>query len=415
MSKRLYAANMLASASSLWKVGILVAVFAVVMVLGITTKSAVLLPTGVAYAAPSITVEEIDSYLRKKHSPLAGLGQVFIDKGREYGVDPRLVIAIAGAETNFGTELCADYNAWNWFYKDTTKCSANAFSSWDEGVESVTRGLRRSYLDKGLTTIPKIAEKYTVTEREDWIRNVTFFYQTDLHGYVNDLSYTPLPSPEEVIRRAESEAPKFRPYEYGVHDCWLYVKHMWRPWKDLSIYDGGKHNEDWTEITSPDQLIPGDVLATAQGHRWGRDWHGGIYAGKDSKGNHWQWDCTRDQHGNGAYKRPFNYGFTYYNTVVHQMLKDSTLPIPPPAPPSPSPTPIEWLREQIEKLKQQLQDEWDRLSQRIGEEIEKQIERLERELQRRIGEELEKKLSEICGGPAALLLALVIFLVRRRT
>ena len=95
---------------------------------------------------------------------------------------------------------------------------------------------------------------------------------------------------------------------------------------------GGEHDEDWTAITSLDQLIPGDVLATAQGHRWGRGWHGGMYAGKDSEGNYWQWDCTRDQHGDGAYKRPFNYGFTYYNTVVHQMLKDSTLPTPPTPP-----------------------------------------------------------------------------------
>ena len=193
-----------------------------------------------AYAAPGVTAEELDRYLRDKGSPMAEQGQALVESGRQWNVDPRLVVAIAGAESTFGTRVCAEYNAWNWFYKDTTNCSANAFSSWNEGIERVMRGLRQLYLDRGRTTIPKIAEIYTTTERDIWISNVTLFYQTELGGDVSDLSYAPLSNlSSEVIHRAESEAPIFRPYEYGIHDCWLYVKHVWRPWKDLNIYNGG--------------------------------------------------------------------------------------------------------------------------------------------------------------------------------
>ena len=156
-----------------------------------------------AYAAPGITAEELDRYLGDKGSPLAGQGQALVESGRQWNVDPRLVVAIAGAESTFGTRVCAEYNAWNWFYKDTTNCSANAFSSWQEGIERVTRGLRQLYLDGGRTTIPKIAEIYTTTEREIWIRNVTQFYQFELGGDPNDLTFAepsqlPSPAPAET-------------------------------------------------------------------------------------------------------------------------------------------------------------------------------------------------------------------------
>jgi membrane-bound lytic murein transglycosylase B len=45
---------------------------------------------------------------------------IFIDNGIEFDVDPRLVIAIAGAETTFGTNMgCnAVFNAWSWFWTE---------------------------------------------------------------------------------------------------------------------------------------------------------------------------------------------------------------------------------------------------------------------------------------------------------
>lgn len=163
-----------------------------------------------AHAAPAITAEELDRYLTDKGSPLAGQGQTLMDSGRRWNVDPRLTVAIAGAETTFGTRICAEYNAWNWFYVDTSRCSSNAFDSWEDGIEQVTRGLRRPYLGRGRTTIPAIAEIYTVTERETWIRNVTLFYQAELGGDPNDLTFVEVSASlprdlEERIRRQIEE------------------------------------------------------------------------------------------------------------------------------------------------------------------------------------------------------------------
>lgn len=45
---------------------------------------------------------ELDTYLQKKGSPLAGHGYDFAQAGKQYGIDPLLLVAITGAETNFG-------------------------------------------------------------------------------------------------------------------------------------------------------------------------------------------------------------------------------------------------------------------------------------------------------------------------
>ena len=169
--------------------------------------------TPLAHGAPAITAAQIDDYLRGKSSPLAGQGQALIDSGRTHDVDPRLLIAIAGAESTFGLRVCADYNAWNWFYASTASCSANPFSSWTEGIESVASGLRRLYLDQGRTTIPQIAGIYTATERDIWIRNVTLFYHTELGGDLDDLTFSeeiPL-APGPAVTEAAPQAPPTAP------------------------------------------------------------------------------------------------------------------------------------------------------------------------------------------------------------
>jgi len=145
----------------------------------------------------------IDAYLEEKGSPLAGLGAEFVTSGRRHDVDPRLVVAIAGAETAFGTRLgCCDstgnvvenpYNAWNWFYKGGCP---SPFDSWGDGIDRVTAGLRRLYLDQGLTTIETIGPKYSPAEPGTWIRNVTSFYQT-LGGDPGDLTFK---AGEEEVR-----------------------------------------------------------------------------------------------------------------------------------------------------------------------------------------------------------------------
>lgn len=158
-----------------------------------------------------------------------------------------------------------------------------------------------------------------------------------------------------VLTRMKGLAPCYRPYDQDKHiDCYKYVRTVWNailfdlnvhsedyencgiknnitrwipastPPKSrfpfLPVADYSSSNANWEKIPGLDILVPGDVLATHQGHQWGDQWHGGLYYGKENN-RHYIYDCTRgvDQV-SGADKRPFNSGFQYFYRPIHEML-----------------------------------------------------------------------------------------------
>ena len=133
-----------------------------------------------------------------------------------------------------------------------------------------------------------------------------------------------------VMRRCAGLAPKNRPYFFdGVGDCWGYVRQVW----NAILHDGQEHAEDygpgynkrrwillgskyipvndapssnWRKVTNWDDVPVGMPISSAQGHAWGANWHGAIYAGKEN-GVHMMWDSSGPRWGrNGAYKRPIS-------------------------------------------------------------------------------------------------------------
>ena len=107
-----------------------------------------------------VTAQAIDDYLKKKGSKLSGKGATFISSGRGQDVDPRLLVALAGAETTFAAEITmGEFNAWNWLWNRKDP-SNSAFTRWEHGIQSVANGLRRLYLDLKLSDGKSIYEKY---------------------------------------------------------------------------------------------------------------------------------------------------------------------------------------------------------------------------------------------------------------
>jgi hypothetical protein len=129
---------------------------------------------GLNYSPTSPNASQIDAYLARKNSPMAGLGGMLSGYARDYDIDPRLVVAIAGAETTFGLHTCAGNNAWNWFHHRT--CPQSPFTSYQEGAERVTRFLRLSYINRGYDTIDLIRYKYCATGCDNWVPLVTRFH-----------------------------------------------------------------------------------------------------------------------------------------------------------------------------------------------------------------------------------------------
>lgn len=149
-----------------------------------------------------IEAKEIDprtmalrAYLEKRNSPLKDNAHDFIEAADMYGVDWKLVPAIAGVESGFGKHTPGNaykpsYNGWGWGVYGN---QALYFPSWKDAIHTVTRGLKTGYIDKGLTTPAAMNRKYASSPT--WGSKVTYFLN-DLEKHAQ--TYKPLPEVEEI-------------------------------------------------------------------------------------------------------------------------------------------------------------------------------------------------------------------------
>lgn len=149
--------------------------------LALALLSAAVLAGAVAPAATAAsTAAQLDAFLAAHQSPMTGLGAVFLTQGQANGVDPAFLVAISGAETDFGQLLYAKdgdtstFNAFNWFYGVTWPQSD--FASWDEAIARVAAGLAGDlYYGDGLYGVQDIAPRYCPDGTAAWIANVSAF------------------------------------------------------------------------------------------------------------------------------------------------------------------------------------------------------------------------------------------------
>jgi cell wall-associated NlpC family hydrolase len=127
---------------------------------------------------------DLTAYLRKRGSPLADHVPALMRAANRHRIDPRLLVAISGGETSFGTNGRGPkvYNAWG-------VGPGRAYSSWEDGLDSVAELLRKSYVGKGLTSLSAIQQKWAPVGagndpsnlNSNWIRTIGQFY-SDLGG-----------------------------------------------------------------------------------------------------------------------------------------------------------------------------------------------------------------------------------------
>lgn len=140
------------------------------------------LPEQVELISNSIESEDaraliVTNWLTAYRAPLAPYGDTFVKAADKYGLDWRLLPAISMKESGGGRAIPENsYNAWGWgIYGDQVL----RFSSWEEGIYGVAAGLKKSYLDQGLTTPEAIMAKYTPPSLEiggPWAQGVQKYF-----------------------------------------------------------------------------------------------------------------------------------------------------------------------------------------------------------------------------------------------
>ncbi len=116
----------------------------------------------------------IDLYLERYASPMAGYGEFIFKTAQQYNIDPYLFVAIAQQESNLGKKMPSDdcHNAWGYgIHSKGTLC----FDSWEEGIESVMKGISENYLSRGLQEPEEIMKIYTPKSNGSWAHGVNQF------------------------------------------------------------------------------------------------------------------------------------------------------------------------------------------------------------------------------------------------
>jgi hypothetical protein len=117
--------------------------------------------------------DKLESYLSAHSSPLAPYSGFFVQEADRLGLDWKLVVSIAGAESTFGQFVPANsYNGWGWGIF-TGRSDGVHFSSWADGITTVSEGLRYNYINHGAVSVEEIGRVYAASPA--WAAHVRFF------------------------------------------------------------------------------------------------------------------------------------------------------------------------------------------------------------------------------------------------
>ncbi|MBI2405713.1 hypothetical protein HYV21_01525 [Candidatus Microgenomates bacterium] len=118
-------------------------------------------------------VEMVRQYLGRYRSPLEPFAPFLVAVSDQYGMDYRLLVAIAQQESNLCKKMPPQtYNCWGWgIHSEGTL----GFRDYPTAIQTVAQGLREEYIDKGYDTVEKIMAKYTPLSEGSWAAGVNQF------------------------------------------------------------------------------------------------------------------------------------------------------------------------------------------------------------------------------------------------
>jgi len=191
-----------------------------------------------------ITAAKLDAYLKGKNSPLSGYGSAMVSEGQKNNVDPRLICAIAGAETtwatdpNAGSDITTGHNAWG-------LGPHNAYADWPTGIAACAGPSYLGgslYVGGGNITVAGISQHWAPPNagndpgglNANWTKNVSQFL-SEIGGNPNDVTFKS--SEDGQAASPQSNSAVNNQYEGG----------RWSP--EANIWAGAKHLRDCLNAT----------------------------------------------------------------------------------------------------------------------------------------------------------------------
>jgi hypothetical protein len=117
--------------------------------------------------------EQIRQFLVRYNSPMEDNAADVVDAADKYGLDYRLIPAIAMQESNLCKKIPVDsHNCWGFgiYGKTVTR-----FDNYKEGIYTVTKALATKYKKNGLVTPDQIMTMYTPSSNGSWAFSVNHF------------------------------------------------------------------------------------------------------------------------------------------------------------------------------------------------------------------------------------------------
>ena len=110
----------------------------------------------------------IESVLKRYDSPMADESEAFVKTCIKYEIDCFILPSIAGLESTFGKFIYPNsYNPFGWGR------GYIMFTDWSEGIDTVAKGLKNNYINKGAITLDTIGPIYS--ESSTWAVRVNYF------------------------------------------------------------------------------------------------------------------------------------------------------------------------------------------------------------------------------------------------
>lgn len=128
------------------------------------------------YTIRKENIRKLESFFAKNESPLYPYARLIVEQAEQYGIDYRLIPAIAMNESTLCKNIHEDsYNCWGWgIYGD----KVTRFESYEDAIRTITKGIREQYYNKGLSSPSAIMKVYTPSSPNGvWATKIEWVYR----------------------------------------------------------------------------------------------------------------------------------------------------------------------------------------------------------------------------------------------